>query len=600
MFAQAYRFLGSIKLAMPLLVAIATILIGATFYESEVGSAAVQQLIYKSPWFGALMFMLAVNLGVSAISRYPWRGARKVGFALAHLGLIVIIAGSAAVIHLGTEGMMVLRTDGPALNQLRLEGDLLEVAHLGTEVNQTPVQINPDQTVTPKQFQELSLLKYRDHVMETTQFANTGTVPNPAVQLQLKSERMGQTATEWLATFPRSYQQTHLGPVQLELAQANSPTELEQLLTDPQDSDLGRWGQLKIEVDDQSTTLEVDPSLDQTLELDHNIKLSIQNLWPDFRLNAQSQPTTVSQELQNPVVALQIESSQGVERWYIFAQAGFEPIRSIVSGEATPETLDITYQVPPPQADRLFRVVVDAQNQLYYGVRSTQGFASGPLPLGEPIQTGWADFQITAADYLPQAQVQRQVGPTDRETGRPGLLVSIEGQEQWLPWGEPTELTASSTFAAFSPRLLSLPFAVGLEDFIVERNEGDESVAMWTSKIQLQDPQTGELEDRKVWMNHPTWYRGWKIAQASWNPGDLSQSTLQVKREPLWVTALTWTGALLVVSGIGTMFYGKQILRQWNQAVPVAITESPSVTEKETDESFPNVVQGPKKAPITP
>ena len=38
-------------------------------------------------------------------------------------------------------------------------------------------------------------------------------------------------------------------------------------------------------------------------------------------------------------------------------------------------------------------------------------------------------------------------------------------------------------------------------------------------------------------MNHPTWYHGWKIAQASWNPGDLQQSTLQVKREPAWVTA---------------------------------------------------------------
>ncbi|MDJ0594987.1 MAG: cytochrome C biogenesis protein, partial [Pleurocapsa sp. MO_226.B13] len=72
MFDRIVRFIGSIKLAVPLLSLIIGILIWATFYESQVGSTTVQQEIYKSPWFGALMFMLAVNLGVSALSRYPW------------------------------------------------------------------------------------------------------------------------------------------------------------------------------------------------------------------------------------------------------------------------------------------------------------------------------------------------------------------------------------------------------------------------------------------------------------------------------------------------------------------------------------------------
>ena len=110
MFQRIFHLLGSIKIAVPLLIIITTTLIGATFYEAQVGSAIVQQTIYKSPWFGLLMFLLAVNLGVSAASRYPWRGTRKIGFALTHIGLIVIIAGSAAVIHLGTEGLITLKT----------------------------------------------------------------------------------------------------------------------------------------------------------------------------------------------------------------------------------------------------------------------------------------------------------------------------------------------------------------------------------------------------------------------------------------------------------------------------------------------------------
>ena len=58
---------------------------------------------------------------------------------------------------------------------------------------------------------------------------------------------------------------------------------------------------------------------------------------------------------------------------------------------------------------------------------------------------------------------------------------------------------------------------------------------------------------------------GWKIAQASWNPGDLKQSTLQVKREPAWVTATTWLGSLLVVIGIAVIFYAPALTKKWRK-----------------------------------
>jgi predicted membrane-bound mannosyltransferase len=84
-------------------------------------------------------------------------------------------------------------------------------------------------------------------------------------------------------------------------------------------------------------------------------------------------------------------------------------------------------------------------------------------------------------------------------------------------------------------------------------------------------------------MNHPTWFRGWKLAQASWNPGDLQQSTLQLKREPWWVTALTWTGSLLVVLGIVVMFYGPSLVKRWRQWTrsPQTASEHPTGDEPE-------------------
>ena len=236
--------------------------------------------------------------------------------------------------------------------------------------------------------------------------------------------------------------------------------------------------------------------------------------------------------------------------------------------------VDIQYQVQTA-LNPYFRVIAKPTGELYYAAQSSLGFKSGALKPGDSVTPGWADLQITLEEVIPHAQLNRQVVPVDDAVGSPALLVEVADKKVWLPWGEPTAINTpeGEMFAAFSPKLLQLPFAIALEDFIVERNEGSESVAMWTSKIRIHDPQRG-IADRNVWMNHPTWYQGWKIAQASWNPGDLQQSTLQVKREPAWVTALTWTGSALIVFGIGVMFYGPALTRR---AKPNATTPAPQL-----------------------
>lgn len=446
------RFFGSIQFAVPLLASIAAILIGATLYEAQVGSSVVQHLIYKSPWFGMLMFLLAVNLSISALTRYPWRGSRKVGFALTHIGLVLIIIGSAGVIHLSLEGMLPLRIDSGGNNQIRIEGDVLEVMTPEGEAEQRDIFIRPDGSISPSSVLGLSLLGYAENTVKRVDFKEGGKAENLALRFRLSSERMGQDLEQWLGFAPLSYRRVSLGPAELGLMVVESEEE----------------AQAKV-----------------------------------------------------------AELGKDLEKNY-------------------------------------FEAIATSSGKLYYATHSSQGFQSGILKANQPVNLGWADFQITLEEQLTHARIDRQIVPVGDRTrqGSPAILVETEtGTQQWLPWGEPTAIPApdGEILAAFTPKLFALPFQVALQDFIVERNEGSDSVAMWTSKIQIQDYHQDVSSDRTVWMNHPTWYQGWKIAQASWNPGDLRQSTLQVKREPLWITLLTWTGSALVVVGIGTMFYGKTI-----------------------------------------
>ncbi|MEM8604339.1 MAG: cytochrome c biogenesis protein ResB [Cyanobacteria bacterium P01_H01_bin.121] len=498
--------LGSIKFAVPLLTAIAAILIWATFYESEVGSQLVQQTVYKSSWFGALMFLLALNLGLSALSRYPWRGVRKVGFALTHLGLIVIIAGSAAVIHLSVEGMLLVRTDQGANSLVRMQGELLEVINPQQESYQAELTVHDDGRVYPKQLGNLQLISYTPNATQTVAFKEGGDTANPAIHLALHSDRMGQDVTNWLALAPAGYGRMEIGPATLELVQAQTKAELDTLLAAP--------------------TVNAGP--------------------------VDSAAATVAQtsSIQNA----------GLQQPQLQAKS-----------------------TTPTGVRPLFRVVVAPNGELWYAAAASQSFSSGPLEVGEPVSTGWADFQVMVDRYLTHALISRTVVPAPETAakGQPALEIATpDGHHEWLMWGSPATLTDANGdyLASFSPQMLRLPFAVQLQDFIVERNEGSMSVAMWTSQVQIQDAHAGVLAERRVWMNHPTWYRGWKLAQASWNPGDLKQSTLQVKREPWWVTALTWLGSLLVVLGVGVMFYGGAVLRQlrrwWPQAANPASSKA--------------------------
>ena len=566
MFDRMIRFVGSIKLAVPLLSTIIGILIWATFYESQVGSTTVQQEVYKSPWFGALMFLLAINLGISALSRYPWRGARKIGFALTHFGLIVIIAGSAGVIHLGMEGMLLVRTNSGANDRIRVEGDLLEIANPDGTVERGNIFVKSDGTVRPKYVGELELESYTDNAIQTISFAEVGKIDNPGVKLSLSSDRMGQTIERTLVAAPSVYSKIGLGPAELEIVKVKDDAELNRLLN-LQKSDRHPWGELEIATPFKQKTLDVKNTQSKTVRIG-KIKVSVINFFPDFRLDRQKQAVTASENFNNPAVALEVSNPRGKERWFAFGRADLPPVRTLISGESI-ENITLDYRFTPPQVRDYFKVIAK-DNQLYYAAKSSSKFKSGSLALGERVTPGWADFEIALEEYLPHAQLQKKITPaTDKQTqGSPALLVkTASGLETWLPWGEASAIPDGDRqiYAVFSPKVYQLPFGIKLEDFIVDRNEGSESVAMWTSKIRIEDPENGRVEQRKVWMNNPTWYRGWKIAQASWNPGDLQQSTLQVKREPAWITALTWIGSALVILGLAVMFYGPAIAKKFRK-----------------------------------
>ena len=88
-----YEFSASLKLAVVLIFTTAVVLGVATFVESTCGTEGVQWYIYQTPWFLALLSLLAWNIFCAAAIRYPWK-RHQTGFVITHIGLLTLLAGA--------------------------------------------------------------------------------------------------------------------------------------------------------------------------------------------------------------------------------------------------------------------------------------------------------------------------------------------------------------------------------------------------------------------------------------------------------------------------------------------------------------------------
>ena len=102
---RVFQFLGSLKMAVIILLAIAVLSAIGTFLESRYNTEFAQSLIYRSPWMFVTMSLLSVCLIFSAVERMPWK-RRHIPFLVAHVGLLILIAGQYITNQAGLDGSL--------------------------------------------------------------------------------------------------------------------------------------------------------------------------------------------------------------------------------------------------------------------------------------------------------------------------------------------------------------------------------------------------------------------------------------------------------------------------------------------------------------
>ena len=292
------------------------------------------------------------------------------------------------------------------------------------------------------------------------------------------------------------------------------------------------------------------------------------------RLVADFRPTPAPSGAPAVLIRLHTKAmNQTVEQWLL---AGDQDHARLDLGLITVDLARA--DTAPPATGAANRAIITAQPG---GTLQLELFAAGqrvstaPLAAGQAVVTVWNDWTIEAREILPSAQAGFHFEPLPKGAPIPPGRALLDGikvratnggrtLEQWVGAGWRVSLP-TGTFPveiAYGWEVARLPFGLVLDNFTVERNEGTDEPASFRSDLSMVLPDGKTDQTGSCSMNQPANYPQalwrsltgltYKISQASWNPNDLTQSSVQILRDPGWF--FKWTGSLILCAGLVTMF----------------------------------------------
>ncbi len=250
-FRRIIKFFASLKLAVFIILSMAVISAVGTILEARYNEAEyAQKLVYQSPYMYAVLILLAVTLTAVMIDRWPWK-QHHTGFVLAHVGILILLAGSWMTKEYGIDGSMAFSIGEERRHVSVHNRDLLVYASFdgismqnifGSEVDflkSPPTEKNPyivHLGADEMRFTDYYHFAYRESEISPSALPNDG----PAVRFQLENPNVNMT--QWLRREnKRSASELDLGPAKVVLTEGRvKPSGRNEviLITIPGSSDL--------------------------------------------------------------------------------------------------------------------------------------------------------------------------------------------------------------------------------------------------------------------------------------------------------------------------------------------------------------------------
>jgi hypothetical protein len=103
-----FKYLSSVKLAIPLLLILLVSSVVGTIIESRYNAEVAVLRIYSATWFIILLCFLWVNIFCAAVSRVPYK-KHHTGFVVTHIGMLLLLVGSIMTKLMGIDGSIQIQ-----------------------------------------------------------------------------------------------------------------------------------------------------------------------------------------------------------------------------------------------------------------------------------------------------------------------------------------------------------------------------------------------------------------------------------------------------------------------------------------------------------
>ncbi len=591
---QLIHFLGSLRLAMILLLTLPIACAVATIYESKFNAQVAQAYVYKAPWFLFWLAVLCINLIAVTLTRWPWQ-RKHWGFVITHYGIVILLAGAVVGQKFGFEAGVNLHVGAEPTRQLVINRTILQVESGMERIAYKipfPVNVTPPTPARPKTvpipYSDLELLidNYSEALAEVSEL-----VPSPVpksgtgVALSFSSSMMGQSVPVQLAAVPvTSAGSDFFGRARVELVEA-----LPDRSSVPAPADAYRETQMVFAKFEPVITRQHGPSSG------YRLALVVREGVPHLLIESPSKHRegfVLGDVIGKPIV-LHGESTQIVVRdyWADMEMVDGKPVSKSDVPDNAAVLVSLNFEGAAAAKEKpLLEVACEGEGGAIRYQMSRAGYvqAQGRVAVGESFETGWADWKVKVVAALPNAMLATRMVPMEANsaesaaaeaTGRviSGIHARLvdpdrkatphEGEPVWVPSGKGVSLRLGerTVFLGFGLEVHPIPFTVELVHFDVPRDPGTNSPADFRSTVRFHDATRGITHEALIHMNHPASYplglwrtvlgQNLKFSQAHWNPENPQETTLQILYDPGW--PLKWVGSLLICGGIAIMFYLK-------------------------------------------
>ncbi len=567
---QFQRWIGSLQMAVVLLVVIAGVLAWGTIYEEQYGTEAVKHAVYGAWWFQAVLAFLALNLASAAIDRYPWK-KRHIPFVLAHIGIILILIGGIMSGSLGIEGQLVV-SEGQTEQYLRLPQQAFALRDPHSDaVELFPTAFEAKAWVSEPDFVKTATLNDRSIQLKVDKYypdAITDEVlvrdaeeGGPAIELVLTQDM--QEETIWLFAHDPVRFGAEWGHSEVLFIEPKSMQAWQDLLSEERVS-AAEEGFLRIRFGEDTQAYDVAVPADKSAAVaieGTDYEIQFKDYFADFAIGEEGVQNR-SDEPNNPAISFVLRGAEGADPYLLFA---LHPDFGAMHGQSFAIPAKIEYQHPvmrqlPPNALVLAYL---GENELRAATTDGQGKAAefGLTEQNQSYQHPQMGFEWMVREVEPQAMMRQEVKNRSNRIKRQALhVVLTEGEhtaERWMTLDDSAQLMLGDKpiMIDYGAALYPLPVSVKLLDFRKIDYPGTEMAADFESDVVLSDPNHADPMFHKISMNQPISYKGFKFFQASFIEGPVETTVLAVRKDP--GTPLVYAGYLIVIMGILTLFMAK-------------------------------------------